>query len=317
MDKNQSEPIKKTRKKRTRPSQAQKDETIVRPKKKRPQSRANSSEKRKSSTKKSSTTDKTSTTVKKNQKTSKNTSSTNTKKRKVVRDGEIQRKNPNRPKPKQSTRKKDSTVRSNKKKVQTKSIPIEAPSKKSQIIGTIWNVIFFTFIFFMLGGATLFAVSNQQNKSFFGYRIYNVLTNSMKKTQENQKGNFVAGDMIVVKVTPASGIKVNDIITFVPGKNADAYLTHRVVEKKEVAKQGTTDGEKVIQLITRGDANNSNDPPITGDLVIGKVQFALPFMGSLMSYIRENVVPVLIFVVAFFLLILVLQQYFTSTKETP
>ena len=71
-----------------------------------------------------------------------------------------------------------------------------------------------------------------------------------------------AGDWIIVK--SEKDIKVNDVITFVQDGE---FITHRVVES-----YGGT-------FITKGDANNSKDEPITKEQIVGKVIKVLPLFG--------------------------------------
>lgn len=195
--------------------------------------------------------------------------------------------------------------------------------KSSKVVTAVFDLLFFLFIFLMLGGAAIFTISEKNDKSFYGYRFYEVYTNSMRKTQEDQKGNFVAGDMIIVKIEDPEKIKVGDIITFVPNQQSpDTYLTHRVVAKEEPEKteQEIVDGEVQISehypvFTTQGDANNKSDPPVRGDRVIGVVQFSIPKAGTGLKFIRENTIPVLVMVVSFFLLVILLRQYFAPEKE--
>ncbi len=43
--------------------------------------------------------------------------------------------------------------------------------------------------------------------------------------------------------------------------------------------------EDGLSFVTRGDANDVNDPtPVAADKVVGKVKFALPYAGYIMSF---------------------------------
>lgn len=85
--------------------------------------------------------------------------------------------------------------------------------------------------------------------SIFGYRIYKVSSKSMEpKLKYN--------DFILVK--EKSSFKENDIITF---KVDDKTITHRVVEINE------------DNIITKGDAIEFNNDPITKDMVVGKMVY--------------------------------------------
>ena len=78
-----------------------------------------------------------------------------------------------------------------------------------------------------------------------GFTAFRVITGSMADT-------INIGDIVVIKITDK--VKPNDIIVY-----QDYFVTHRLVQES---------GES---LITRGDANNSEDVPISRDQVLGKV----------------------------------------------
>ena len=127
-----------------------------------------------------------------------------------------------------------------------------------KVINIILNILIFIFAIFLL----ISIYNNIQVKilgndysSFFGYSMFEVQTGSMSKAIE-------AGDMIVVK--KEDDIEINDIITF---KQGNDFVTHRVVEIYNDT------------LVTRGDANNTKDDPITKSQVVGKVVKILPGFG--------------------------------------
>ncbi|MGO3732196.1 MAG: signal peptidase I [Vagococcus sp.] len=215
---------------------------------------------------------------------------------------------------KKEHKKKRSDVKGSRK---TKNKTSNRKSKKSKTIKVIFDGLFFVVILCMLGSASLFMVSQRTDKTFLGYRFYDVLTNSMVKTKSSQKGNFKAGDMIIVKSIKPDKVKVNDIITFVPNKEAeDTYLTHRVI-KKIPNKSGDSNEKKYPDFITQGDANNAPDPQISGENVIGVVVLAVPKAGDFVKLIRTNGLLSIIFVISLFLLMYVLKGYFISvSRET-
>lgn len=86
----------------------------------------------------------------------------------------------------------------------------------------------------------------------FGYSYFVVATGSMS-------GEIEVDDIIFVKLT--DNVKKNDIITF---KNKDGdIITHRLIIK---------DGDRYV---TKGDANNASDEPITKSQIIGKVNLII------------------------------------------
>ena len=89
-----------------------------------------------------------------------------------------------------------------------------------------------------------------QHKSYsniFGFTAFRVATGSMENTIE-------VGDIVIAKLdTP---VNLNDIIVF---QENDYFITHRLINFIE------------NKLITKGDANNSEDKAIDESQVIGKV----------------------------------------------
>lgn len=90
-------------------------------------------------------------------------------------------------------------------------------------------------------------VMGRDHIDFFGYSIFQVITGSMEDT-------IKINDIVIVKLT--NDVDIQDIVTF--RSNGD-FVTHRVME---------IDGEEII---TKGDANNTYDEPITKEEIVGKV----------------------------------------------
>ena len=116
---------------------------------------------------------------------------------------------------------------------------------------------------------------NNDYSSFFGYSVFEVQTGSMK-------GTIDAGDWIVVEDT--DDIALDDIITF---KQGDEFTTHRVIEKYSDT------------YVTKGDANNTKDEPITDDQIVGKVVKILPNFGILRKTLFNPIVIIAIIVTLF------------------
>jgi len=158
--------------------------------------------------------------------------------------------------------------------------------KKRNMFRIISEILFWITCVMIILGSVLFAIGSHFNNNYFGYRIYNVLTDSMnpKPDGSSPPGGFYAGDIIFVKICEPEDIKVNDIITFNPGIKKDgniSYLTHRVVRILD-----NLDGKEGIFFVTKGDANNAEDPPISGDMLIGKKVFCLPKIGNALKKSR-------------------------------
>ena len=83
--------------------------------------------------------------------------------------------------------------------------------------------------------------------NLFGYTYFDIITGSMVDT-------INIDDYVFVKIT--KDVKKDDIISF---KYDGVIVTHRIIEINDK------------EIITKGDANNTIDNPITKDDVIGKV----------------------------------------------
>jgi len=172
------------------------------------------------------------------------------------------------------------------------------------------NLVFYGVTIGIIIMAVMFSFSSKSTASIFGYRFYTVLTNSMAPQEEGPKGGFYAGDIVIVKLMDGDQIKKDDVVTFAVGDGA-RYLTHRMVERKE-----ELNGEKGNYLVTKGDANKSNDPPITADRVLGKVVFAVPKVGNVIEFAREEFWACLVCILSLYGFFLVLKSYlFTSDGE--
>ena len=177
------------------------------------------------------------------------------------------------------------------------------------------NIVFAVVCITLVIGSILFAFSNDPGKSYFGFRIYNVLTKSMTPKEDGSSlpGGFEQGAVILVKMCKAEEIKVGDVITFNPGThdvNGTSFLTHRVIEIKTAL-----NGKQGIFFVTQGDANNSPDPPISGNMIIGKKVFHIPHAGSALQWIRSNFILSMIILISFFMSIFFFRWCFAKPEE--
>ena len=163
----------------------------------------------------------------------------------------------------------------------------------------------------IIAAAVLFAFNNSPSKKLFGFRYYTVLTPSMTPT-------YNVGDVVFVKLTSSDDINIDDVITFNPSADSDAYLTHRVSEKIE-----NYEGTGVVCFRTKGDANDSEDSfLIDEDRVIGVVRFSIPKIGYIIRFVQLRwyfVVPIAIMLVV---LVRLMRIYFddengSDTSEEP
>ena len=88
------------------------------------------------------------------------------------------------------------------------------------------------------------------------------------------------GDLILIEgIDGKEEIKINDIIVY---KNPKGFTIHRVIEINEDT------------LVTKGDANNVNDPPVKYEEIIGKIfsinnkPLRIPLLGMVSVFINSN-----------------------------
>lgn len=131
-------------------------------------------------------------------------------------------------------------------------------TKKINMLGCILNILIMVVVVITIIGLYYMAqvkILNKDYANIFGYTFFEVATGSMTNT-------INIGDIVVVKVNET--FKENDIIVY---KEENSFITHRVIK---------IDGQ---DLITRGDANNSEDKPIKSDQILGKVIYVVPKIG--------------------------------------
>ena len=87
-------------------------------------------------------------------------------------------------------------------------------------------------------------------------------------------------DLIIIK--NSDNYKLNDIITF---KNNNEYVTHRIIY--------ITDDE----IITKGDANNTEDKPITKDKIVGKLIYKFHVIGYINYLLSKPFTWILLFII--------------------
>lgn len=112
----------------------------------------------------------------------------------------------------------------------------------------------------------------------FGFGVTVVLSGSMEP-------ELSVDDLLIVK--PADAYEVGDVVVFQTQRTA---VVHRIV---------SINGDEII---TRGDANTSDDDPITKANIKGKVVCAIPFVGIIINLIKTPVVTLLFIGLAVWLL---------------
>ena len=150
------------------------------------------------------------------------------------------------------------------------------------VIKKLINIVLDFFIV-ILAGVLLIAIYNNVQinilgnsySSFMGYSLFEVQTGSMEP-------EISAGDWIIVK--HENDYELEDVVTFeIDGE----FVTHRIINK-----YGDT-------FVTRGDANNAKDSPISKEQIVGKEVKTLPTFGILRRTIFNPIVLIGLIVILY------------------
>lgn len=136
------------------------------------------------------------------------------------------------------------------------------------ILITFFLVLISIYVFFQT------SVMKKNHSNIFGYTIFEVKTGSMS-------GSIEIGDLVVVKIlneNEKNMLNIGDVISFY---DENYIITHRI---KEIDKE----------IVTKGDANNAADEPISKEVIIGKVEKTIPKIGIYKKVLLDKKVFLLI-----------------------
>lgn len=151
-----------------------------------------------------------------------------------------------------------------------------------KIVGILLNILLVIISVLIVIGVfyiTQIKLFNNDYANLLGYTFFEVATGSMSPT-------INVGDVVIVKITKE--VNENDIIVF---KEENNFITHRLIQKEEG------------KIITKGDANNSEDKSITEDSILGKVITIIPQIGNWRKAILSPEVISLILILIVLLII--------------
>jgi signal peptidase I len=186
---------------------------------------------------------------------------------------------------------------------------VEQP--KSRPLAIALDIVIAVLCVVIVGASALLALTAGADRAMFGYRVYTVLTGSMTPGPTSPEGGFGAGAVIVVKAIAPQDVAVGDVITYRIDPDRGTVLTHRVVEIKT-----RLDGTPGLWFVTRGDANDADDPPVPADRVIGKKVLSIPKIGGVIRSVQQNPVPSVVFALAAIGFIVALRAFFGAGPPT-
>ena len=127
----------------------------------------------------------------------------------------------------------------------------------------------------------LLSIFSYNHTSIFGFRMYKVMTGSMEPS-------IHVSDTILIKENDS--YKKGDIVTY---KDGNEYVTHRIVSVNE------------DNIITKGDANNTEDSPIKEKDIIGKVIFKMTMLGFLVYLLNKPIIWILVFIIGILIIFVI------------
>jgi len=134
-------------------------------------------------------------------------------------------------------------------------------------LATILMIILLVVVIFVFATS----VRSGEQPSILNHSLFIVSSNSMSP-------EFETGSLLFVNMD-AEALEVGDIITYKkPG--GDISTTHRIVDIVE---------DNARLFITKGDANNINDPlPVAEEEVIGRVSLSIPMIGYAFGFMQAR-----------------------------
>lgn len=151
--------------------------------------------------------------------------------------------------------------------------------KTWRVVRIIKNIVCWTLIAVLTLAIIVFTLTkiNGDSPTLFGYSLHRIMSGSMEPEIETN-------DVILNKeVSDASEVKLGDIVTFEGGPSFDnKNVTHRVI----VAPYDNGKGR--IVLVTKGDANDSDDGEIDFSVVQSKYLCKINILSHIYNFFFSN-----------------------------
>ncbi|MEG0021281.1 MAG: signal peptidase I [Bacilli bacterium] len=146
--------------------------------------------------------------------------------------------------------------------------------KTFKIISGIFKFAFVMVLVLFIAVVCLQRFSNNKI-SFFNYRLFSVITGSMKPM-------YNVGDVLLSKEVDINTLEKGDVVSYLGKVNdfAGKIVTHQIIDIEK-----TSDGTRIFH--TKGTANQIEDPVIYGNQIYGKVIYK-SFILSLIYKIVAN-----------------------------
>lgn len=137
-------------------------------------------------------------------------------------------------------------------------------------------------------------VLNHRDQGVFGYKVFTVLSNSMKAT------HFEAGDIVFSKEMDPSMLNEGDMISFVSENlvSSGDVVTHKI-------RKINIDATGRRTFVTYGTTTGKDDETeVTEERILGKYVFSLPKLGSFFRFFKSMNGYIVCILIPFLILIL-------------
>lgn len=168
-------------------------------------------------------------------------------------------------------------------------------------IFTVLKVVCVILLILLVGVLALQRFSNNE-VAIGGFRVFNVATGSMIP-------KYKVGDVLIVKETNIDKLAVGDDITYLGKEDsfANRVVTHQIIKIDE------TEKGKIFH--TKGIANDTEDPEITGDQIYGKVIYKCVFISLLTKLMNNMAAFYVVFIIPFAVLIFLRIKDFVDERK--
>lgn len=129
--------------------------------------------------------------------------------------------------------------------------------------------------------------------SFLGFRVYKIGSGSMYPYLK-------VNDIIVVK--KSNFYNIDDVITYT--SNDGTTVTHRII---------SIDGDNIL---TKGDANNTNDKEINKNKIVGKLVFKISNMGFVYYMLAKPSFWIIFFISGIIITIIIPEKRRSEEENT-
>ncbi len=173
---------------------------------------------------------------------------------------------------------------------------------ENNIIYRIFRVIMYVIVVLLL---IVILVQNltKNNLSIGGFRVFVIVSESMK-------GEYDIGDILISKHADVDEINIGDNVTYKGEVNEfkDIIITHKVVEKKQKGNN--------YFFVTKGIANQIEDPEIRYDQIYGKVIYKTILLSAIAKLMNNQLTYYVLFtLIALIISIEIVSSLFDKENE--